>query len=105
VLTRSEPERQSRFVDLHYEFFHSEEDHRECITHEELVDKIQAVLIQLESMLKEWAFGDLLLSKMVAINAFSVRCTEKHNGEQVLAPAFMLRFDAALAERLELGLR
>jgi hypothetical protein len=35
---------------------------------------------------------------------FSVRCTEKHNGEQVLAPAFMLRFGAALAERLELGL-
>ena len=93
------------FVDLHYDFFHVEEDCRKSIAEEELVDKMQVVLIKLESMLKEWAFGDSLLSKMVVINAFSVRYTEKSNEKHAMARAFTLRFGAALAERLALSLR
>lgn len=95
----------ARFVDLHYDFFRGKEDCRKSITEEELVDKMQVIFKKFESMLKEWAFGDALLSKMVAINAFSIKWASKSNGDVALARAFFLRFGAALAERLDLGLR
>jgi tetratricopeptide (TPR) repeat protein len=95
----------ARFVDLHYDFFRGKEDCRKSITEEELVDKMQVILTEFESLLKEWAFGDALLSKMVAINAFSIKWASKSNGDVALARAFLLQFGAVLTERLELGLR
>lgn len=92
----------ARFADLHYDFFRQVDFTERQAREGELVTSMNIVLVKLETLLKEWAFGDALLLKMVTINAFSIEWTKS---SKTLARAFMLRFGAALAERLELSLK
>ena len=91
----------ARFVDLHYDFFRGMSFSERQTRDTELVDKMNTLISKLDALLKEWAFGDSLLVKMVVINAFSIHWTQS----KTLARSFMLRFGASLAERLEHGLR
>jgi len=91
----------ARFVDLHYDLFRHFKFSERQARDNELVDKMNVVVLKLDLLLKEWAFGDSLLLKMVTINAFSIQWTQS----KTLARAFMLCFGASLAERLEFSLK
>jgi tetratricopeptide (TPR) repeat protein len=91
----------ARLVDVHYDFFTQTKMEERLTRDAELVEKMNILLRKLEALLTDWAFGDSLLVKMVAIHAFSIEWTQS----KTLARAFMLKFGALLAERLECSLK
>lgn len=91
----------ARLVDVHYDFFRDVSFTERQEAEGEMVEKMTIVLTKLDTLLKDWAFGDALLMKMVSIHAFSVETTKS----KTLARALLLRFGASLAERLQLSLK
>jgi tetratricopeptide (TPR) repeat protein len=81
----------ANFVDLHYDFVESMD-----LSELEVIQKFSKLLDTFRELVAVSAFGDSLLMKMAAVNAFSVT-----SGKEGLARTFTLRFGAMLGERLE----
>lgn len=84
----------ANFVDIHYDFVESMD-----LSELEVIQKFSQLLESLKDLVAVSAFGDSLLMKMAAVNAFSV-----NSGKEGLARTFTLRFGTMLGERLELTL-
>lgn len=117
----------ARFVDVHGDFFRgvapttcltSNGKAQSLVRADAMADKLTGLADSLVSLLAGAAFGDALLVKMAAVNAFSV-CSGGNEGSptsppdkegivkcsRTLARGFALLFASALAERVEGTLR
>lgn len=101
----------SQFVDLHFSFFQGiSATNNEGPTDQQVVTQIQEALTPLAVLLRNSAFGDPLLCKMVAICAFSEAYRpnedrlEDPTYTKYLARMFTLLLGSRLAERAAVGL-
>lgn len=100
----------SQFVNLHFSFFQGIAAGQGEPSAEEVVAQIEAALTPLSVLLRNSAFGDPLLCKMVAICAFSEAYQPEKNDKidavltKQLARMFTLSFGTCLAERVAVGL-
>jgi len=84
----------ANFVDLHYDFVDTMN-----LSELEVIQKFSKLLDTFQELVAISAFGDALLMKMVAINAYSIT-----SGKEFLARTFTLRFGTVLGEKLVMAL-
>lgn len=84
----------AQFVDLHFALIDKKD-----LPELELIQRFSKLLETFQELTALSVFGDLLLMKMIAINAFSVTF-----GKMCLAKTFTLRFGTIIGARLEVTL-